>query len=61
MHKMLKAYLFEGGTVVTDKKTIVNSKDKHYEEVTLILSSEEIQQYYEELEELNMIAAEGDN
>lgn len=42
MKRGLKAYLFMGTTVVTDKKFIMNAKDEHFEEVSLIISDGDI-------------------
>lgn len=42
MKRGLKAYLFMGKTVVTDKKFIMNAKDEHFEEVSLIISDGDI-------------------
>lgn len=42
MHILDKAYLLAPGTVVMDKSVIMNTKDEDYEEVSLILSYEQI-------------------
>lgn len=54
MHKMTKAYLFEEGTVVLDKSVIHNSKNENYREVTLIISTDQIKDLYEEIEMLGL-------
>lgn len=50
MNKLMKAYMLKGRrTVVTDKTLIMNTKEDEFEEVTLILSREEIDRYSKEL------------
>lgn len=49
MFKGTKAYLYEGGTVVLDKSHIKNAKEEQFEEVSLYLSKEFIEESYGEL------------
>ncbi|WP_252503251.1 hypothetical protein [Sporosarcina sp. Marseille-Q4943] len=42
MKRGLKAYLFMGTTVVTDKRFIANAQDEHFQEVDLIISDGDI-------------------
>lgn len=49
MFKGVKAYLYEGSTVVLDKSHIKNAKDEQFEEVSLYLAEEFIKESYEEL------------
>lgn len=54
MNMWIKAYkLKDSDTVVTNKASIIGAKDEHFEEVSLIISAEEIRQWAEELEELS--------
>lgn len=49
MKRGLKAYLFMGKTVVTDKKFIMNAKDEHFEEVSLIISDGDIMNLHHQI------------
>lgn len=50
MNKLMTAYLLKGRrTIVTDKALVINATDDEFEEVTLILSQEEIDRYSKEI------------
>lgn len=49
MQKYAKAYLYHENKVVLDKKDIKNAKDEEFREITLLVSSEQIKDWYQEL------------
>jgi len=50
MFKGVKAFLYNGTTVVLDKSHIRNAKEELFQEVTLFLPAEFIKESYKELE-----------
>lgn len=59
MNKLMKAYMLKGRrTVMTDKTLIMNTKEDEFEEVTLILSREEIDRYSKELQRFSELEEE---
>ena len=52
MYRLTKAYIYRDSTVVIDKNTINNATDDDFREVSLILSEEDVKQFYSELEHL---------
>jgi len=49
MMKGIKAYLFDGNTVVLNKNDIKGAEDKDFKEVFLCVSDEFIKESYQEL------------
>ena len=49
MKRGLKAYIFMDTTVVTDKRFIVNAKDEHFREVSLIISDGDIMNLHHQI------------
>lgn len=45
-----KAYLFRGSTVVFDKKQIMNAKDEEFEEISVFIPVDKVEEWYEALE-----------
>lgn len=55
MNKMIRAYLLrDRGLVVTDKSLVSNARDDEFEEVSLIVTVNEIQYWNEEIEMLGL-------
>lgn len=52
MYKYVKAYLFKEETVVVEKTDIKNAEDDEFRVVSLLLPSEFIQEYAEELQHI---------
>ena len=52
MYRLTKAYIYCDSTVVIDKNTIKNAKNDDFREVSLILSEEDVKQFYSELKHL---------
>ena len=52
MYRLTKAYIYCDSTVVINKNVINNATDDDFREVSLILSEEDVKQFYSELEHL---------
>lgn len=62
MNRLMKAYrLKDSDWVVLDKKSIHNTKDEDYEEVSLILSKDQIVGFYEELDMMGELSEEDES
>lgn len=52
MYRLTKAYIYRDSTVVIDKNVINDATDDDFREVSLILSEENVKQFYSELKYL---------
>lgn len=53
MYRYQKAFLHNSGTVVLEKGVIKNAKETEFQEVVLIISADDVQQWHTELKEID--------